>query len=607
MLSKISKRLIIGIVAIFLAATLYLSPAIAQSNNVVISPSIPDDIPGGAPHATQEAAATFAWRQFIALNWPAMASDRSQPDPNKRFGAEDGSPLTWETFYNKVEIYPGIASEYVPTPTNRPAYTYGRYETNPGSSDTNSYAYVLGPTLCDNSYSGNSAPYVNLDEANEIGLNKMYAGIVNEPASNQNPGGQFLFLAKANQTELDYVTANGWTAGVPDEIANNTKSYIADNHEYPPADSSDRVGFPNGTIEVKSAWRQLNADETGKFHTAPVRYYRLSDRTTVGGPGPNGTEASKEINQYCPQDAQSGEWGMAALHIIMKTPSAPYFIFATFDNAYNIVDENGNPVEDLDGNLIRNQDKPPFEPAILEDTPVSFSPPDDTIYEQNSTSYNDLQKFNPQYPQGTRPPGQRLYYINFDSDFASDSKLPQLNKPISVNRRVNSIPDAITNINREFHQKMRDYGVPEGSSWFNYRLVNVQWSPLVYDEKDPDRDYDGAYRSSYYLSNDVVETDYNLQLFSGQQSSGTALITDYASPAQINALHLGDQQFRNVFHDGGEFNLGGCIGCHGVAANNGRDFSFIIFGGQVIKPEGFGDAENANAERFAKLLQYLPE
>ncbi len=62
---------------------------------------MPADIPGGAQAAMLQDAAAFAWQEFIALNWPAVAQtgasgDRETPDTTKTFGEVDptfGTPL----------------------------------------------------------------------------------------------------------------------------------------------------------------------------------------------------------------------------------------------------------------------------------------------------------------------------------------------------------------------------------------------------------------------------------------------------------------------------------------------------------------------------------
>jgi hypothetical protein len=69
-----------------------------------VSPSLPSDIAGGASAATLQQAAAFAWQEFIALNWPAMAGQRDVADPSQKFGPGSG-PLVWQTFRSKVEIF----------------------------------------------------------------------------------------------------------------------------------------------------------------------------------------------------------------------------------------------------------------------------------------------------------------------------------------------------------------------------------------------------------------------------------------------------------------------------------------------------------------------
>src|ERR1700722_16169462 len=85
---------------IFLA-TGGLAPAQVAIN---VGPALPSDITGGAPAATLQQAAAFAWQEFIALNWPAMAGQRDVADPNQKFGPGSG-PLVWQMFRGKVEIF----------------------------------------------------------------------------------------------------------------------------------------------------------------------------------------------------------------------------------------------------------------------------------------------------------------------------------------------------------------------------------------------------------------------------------------------------------------------------------------------------------------------
>ena len=58
------------------------------------------------------------------------------------------------------------------------------------------------------------------------------------------------------------------------------------------------ISFPVGTIHVKSAWRELTADEhdSGRFYTATVRYYEENDQ-----------------NAEQPRCYREARWGLLAL------------------------------------------------------------------------------------------------------------------------------------------------------------------------------------------------------------------------------------------------------------------------------------------------------
>src|SRR5678815_941440 len=88
-----------------------------------------------------------------------------------------------------------------------------------------------------------------------------------------------------------------------------------------------------------------------------VRYYENAKPTDAKG--------------FCYRDAK---WGLVALHIIQKTPSAPYFIFATFEQADNILTANGDRAEDEDGNLRVSATAPTSPQECLVDPRPPFFP-----------------------------------------------------------------------------------------------------------------------------------------------------------------------------------------------------------------------------------------
>lgn len=562
-------------------------------HDISISPSIPDDIPGGASNATLKDAAKFAWQEFIALNWPAVKQTgafqtRGMPDTKKKFSEQSSEsydpyayPLVWETLRNRVEVYPDKSHQGNPVQEFDHSPTYDQ-----------EYGYDVGPcngTSPDN----NHIAWVNLDEGNEIGRATMFAGVVPPVGKLDPPSGtfanqQFLYLAKANRAEYDYVKKNGWMfKGVGDAVKKNTAKYISENQDYPPYDSTSRdyVSFPPGTIEVKSAWRQLRRDEISKFHTAPVRYYKNDKEGKIC---------------YVQTDSQDSDeiWGMAALHIMHKTPSAPYFTFATFSQADNIVDAEGNPVEDADGNLLSSEDKTPTDPPIVNNT--DRHPPSGAIIDYPATPTLIQEFVSPtDLPKTHSPDDKRLYYRNTSSkrDYTkqpfSGNALPQL--PISVNKRQHPIPKEVIDINKAAHDLIKKDD--PNSPWLNYKLVNVQWVPLT--KNAPGLPYEGEMASTYYLSNEVVETNYNLQSFSGQlqpltnKQEARGLITDFDK-------HSGSISERwNILYKNQGFNMGGCLGCHGNAANEGTDFSFILASaGGDQNPKSMGDPLVAEPREF---------
>lgn len=525
-------------------------------NVVLVSPERPTDVPGGAPNATLEDAAVYAWRDFIALNWPAQAENRDVADTGKTFGS--AGPLVWETFRHKMEVYPGTLQEpHGPGYNSPPQYLY-----NPTFVGTEDGA--VAP--CSGETSG-AAPYHNLDEQSEIGLDQMFAG--------SGPGGrysgqQLLYEAKANRVHYDYVVPKGWyyRINVPFDA---TAQYVTSKGDTPPPGSTTLVSFPNGSTEMKAAWRKLTPEEaaSGRFYTAPVRYYQRGS----GGAG-----------KFCYVDEASG-WGLVGLHLIHKTPSAPYFTYATFEQADNLKDESGNPVEDENGTLLTNQNASPLEPMISSQNATPTDPQVLTPKEANST------------------PGSRLFYVNTPGDSAD----PQ--GTISVNRRVHTIPEAVVDANRTAHQAITAYNEANGladSPWNYYKLVNVQYKPI--DKPTPGQDYAGPDAATYYQANIVLETDYNLQNFSGSVAlpgPGENLTLEGESVVGlVSDFDLDGKPLKNLYYGGHGFNMGGCMGCHGTAQAAGADSSFLILASGVfnLEPDVGGPQRTANLKKYAALL-----
>lgn len=504
-------------------------------------------------------AANFAWNEFIALNWPAVAqtgqpNTRDMPDTTAHFGdPSHQGPLVWHTYRSKIEIFPPVGSQ--PNGYTTDSTTSYGYDAAPQYT----YASAIGPA----SGTGNdSTPWINLDENDEIGLDAMYAGVGSGLGYTN---GLILFTAKANRPEYSYVAANQFF--VP-AIAGPAKAasaqFIVDSLRSPPPGGSTIASLPTGTIELKAAWRQLTQAEadSGRFYQTRVRYYR---------PGAGGTTYVDTV------------FGLVALHIIHKTPDQPYFVFATFEQADNILTADGARVEDENGNLNPGYDTLPPMDTVISATPAQNPAP-------NGYSEQNIQQLSPATSNSV--PGQRIYYRNTPGG-------PETHGVISVNRRVHGIPQTIITANQSAHEAMAAYATANSlpaAVWQYYKLVNVQYAPI---DKEPGVLYTGADSATYYQANIVVETDHNLQTFSGQFqppfSGGETqrLITDWCGsnasrPVAGCPAPPGNQAngpFHNVYYNGSGYNMGGCMGCHGNAQVAGGDFSFLLIEGNNAAPQ----------------------
>jgi hypothetical protein len=574
--------------------------AATQTANATIPITVTTEVPtelnpngGGAVNATPEQAAAFAWQEFIALNWPTPPDTGREHagGPFCYFGTNKcgDSPLVWETMRSKVETFPGNNQPppgYVPQAPDYgydagPAYNYGN-------------GVVDGP--CDASQASDSTPWINLDETDQITLDNMYAGAAPTTVTDGNTAPQLIrFLAKSNRIQYRYVAshssasseATAWWNVIPASIDRPTKAYLETNMAAPPPGSDTMISNPLNTLEVKAGWRELTSTEamSGRFHTQRVRFY----------------EQGKSKFSVCWRDAT---WGLVSLHIIQKTASAPYFIYATFEQADNIQTAGGQPVEDADGNIDSHVTPEPTattpQVCMMDAIP---SPPNST--KPTSPSYTgSVVMGNPSNCQGTQSsapycttPGQRIYYQNAEGS-------PTNSEPaggfICVNQRINPItPDVIAE-NAAAHAAILQYIGGSGpgrlttTPFLYYKLVNVQYYPydhVVSSTSPANNGYlytpnatqpssaTNPSSGSYYLANMVVETNRSLQQFSGG-----------LSPNISTVWNVDDTPHKNSYFNGHFFNMGGCMGCHGSQGQNpttnpSGDFSVILSRGAVITPE----------------------
>ncbi|MDE1150311.1 MAG: hypothetical protein PW843_27505 [Azospirillaceae bacterium] len=573
------------------------------SRKDVVSPLPPTDIPGGAANTDLQGAAIFAWQEFIALNWPAAQSNgtvqRDVPDEKAVFGQPGAGPLVWQTYRQKVEIFPGANA------LTAPPHGYQARGVDYGYNDPPQYQYKGTIAACPGQPPVAQAPWINLDETSQIELATMYAGILRDEApSMKNNAPQLIrFLAKANKTEYDYVAANKfWYSGTgtPLQAQIDTWKTALANKKVPAPGTVPAL--PTGTFEVKSAWRRLaKGEDRSRFHMATVRYY---ENIPYAGKV-SFDKAAAQVPCYW-QD----EWALVALHIIQKTPSAPYFVFATFEQADNILTADGKPLENDDGAIVSQPIQPP-QPT------------------QPALTYAD----NPLTPKVTAVPaefcddtGSRLYFRELPP-----APSPGVNPPpsvpapgtpvggnICVNRRYERIPPIISTINNAVHASIKFYNDEhqlKDSPWLHYKLVNVQAVP--FNKKDIVPTFSSTRQAgNFFQANIVVETDYTLQQFvariaDNQAPTAYPPINSAAQPSNVTQLNGTPQpDFQNVYvagpHGFTTYQMGGCMGCHGNAQVGGTDFSFILGGNRFNSEPDTPDPANAALKRsyFHELFDH---
>ena len=489
-------------------------------------------------------AAAFAWGEFIALTWPALpqgqdnAFPRGMPDTSLKYGDKGKTgQVVWETFRHRVEAFPGQGNPNGYDPTKPP---YG-FAAQPD------YVYTAGtqgippdghvPPHNPN-WNPKIPPFNNMDEVTQIGLDAMYAGTVapspnyeSEPTNSTNVKEKILFEAKVNEVVYQYAAqprtviindpknpGNKCTASnIPYSyfqsnnacvvnIKTNSVGYLQTGNQtnnpppYINVPSSDPAAGKAGSIEVKASFRRLGPnDDPTKYYTANVRYYTSSDGgTTVTFK----TSDDPTVNEV---------WGLTSLHIIQKTPNAPTFVFATFGHIDNILDAMGNDVEDSDGTTKQAYlNSSPFLPAL------TITPSKDGRPQQVVVTGNGMPPVNTSSHQ--------LYFNDFTGGIYTDAAMTKpYSLPINVSRRIFPIPPTITAANRAAQDAIR--AANPDAVWKNYRLIGVQARPLDVNTIPTDEET----QATFYLSNEVVETNPTLQHFSGRFDNKAGNATNFES------------------------------------------------------------------------------
>ena len=553
-----------------------------------------------ASDATAEAKAaagptwdSWAWASFAAMNWPVKTAasqptgfERGVPDTAKSFkGAQSTDVLVWETLKEKRELFQPTSTTTGKVMQNSlwqdvtfdPAQQPPQLEPCPGTSPREEHHRLLsqgGKVPTNNSGDetievASPALEPNAELCSGFPANPPIGGI-----GKQQCEGLFPDVGKRTRPPVGPRVWKG-DPGAPGsrplyfEVKVNYDfwSYILEQQFYddsvarPAAASPSRAAHPKlpfrtsaskgpgrspnavfdydagavatsyrgladpeslpgiGSVQLKAAWLRLTAAEDPRqFHVTEAVYYKTIDPNAPPG-----------LDNTC---YAVDQFGLLGLHIIQRVHSSSFnrttpdefapggtFVFATWEHTSL---EAAQPGYYYANYLTANQ--PGFNVLDFQTTPF------------------------PNFPAG---PGNAI-----------------------VVERMKAYPlETTAAVNNAAHAQL-----PAGSVWRNYRLIGTQF--LAVDSEGAS----SAFNQPYYLANLVVETNQGLQHFQGLPPKVT--VTPYYTDKvgiQGTTNHF-EPDFPNVIFNrelNKPLNMGGCMGCHGVAQLKGYNFSFVFADGQA--------------------------
>jgi hypothetical protein len=495
-------------------------PAVDGNTKITIdnlnatAPVIPSDLyrpPDGPDH---KQAAIFAWLEFIALASPNKPSPTrgvpGGPFSSVKGGTPSAIPLVFETYQHRSELFPYNGNGGVTRP--QPWDQTPKYQSTSNPTVPSGVDYTL---------------FNNLDEASQIFQNNLFFPNAGDPS---NPF-EVLFEAKGNQMENQYLTKN-YPLPVPSPMKNPT---------------TNLANLYDNTIEIKVAWRPVESIDPAQLY----RYHVANVITYSAGP----TEDSPPV-------VQNKQYALIALHIIHKTNNYPSFVFATFEQVDQLVNQVTNQPTGVYFQTLYDQDDPPPNPPPGYQFGSYYFTVDASGYSATGTTpgpssftatTNPTRMFdvsNPlAWPGGTQ------------TSFTPPPLVSTAGKNVPVVLPTTPNPD-VASVNAQVKQLMNSLG--KDFVWQYYQLTGVQAIPSS-DETTSD----------YYLANIVVESSQaGIQLFRGGLSTDPSF---EPVPNIRNKFNVNDQATNQ------KYSMGGCMGCHGAAQGFGGDFSFLL----VTSKKGF--------------------
>ncbi|HYG63752.1 MAG TPA: hypothetical protein VEL74_14315 [Thermoanaerobaculia bacterium] len=282
------------------------NPCTGTGQNVALTPTVPLQF---SSFGAQLGADCMAWQTFIALNWAADPNNPGHPNPNapaSAFGTPgDTSPKVWESYLEASAVFNPVSQTGALWKAARPAVKQLSRTSKFGMVDLSlSDIGQAGDGKWLTSQAGGLTYYevrINQDEFEFITTNVFSGSDLTTYAGQAACAGQAGQAGKGGFNLPGGGGASGATLDV--DCMGNPKIY----------------GQNQGAIEIKASWIALPAD-----HSLDYRY-----KTAVA----QITDPFGHVSQVTV--------GLVGLHILHKTPGAPQFVWATFEQIDNSPDEGG--------------------------------------------------------------------------------------------------------------------------------------------------------------------------------------------------------------------------------------------------------------------------
>jgi hypothetical protein len=227
----------------------------------------------------------FAWRAFIALNWPSLtaATQRGLPDRSKSFGAP--GPRVWETFKARYELYQvGRDGRRLAPP--------------PWASGA-----AINP--CGPGFKNDIKTLATFEPFMDFNQPVFAAGVAGNPLVAQN-GTYTRYETRLNQLHYEALARPGWSQG----------------KNLPTQDKPARIAA--GSIVVKAAWRVLTEADTPAIR---ARYYVVQNADVI--------DIAKSVPAGRTVCSKS-DVALVGLHIVIRTKLRPQGIWSSFEHIDNV-------------------------------------------------------------------------------------------------------------------------------------------------------------------------------------------------------------------------------------------------------------------------------